>query len=246
LVRDKKVANLIVVDNAKIESIYHNVDQLNFYNVANKAIVDVLDTFNTLSMYPSATKALDSMELSRILLDSEGLTIYGEMSVSNYEEDTAIAAAVIDNLAGNLLAGSFDLKTAKYVGFLIVGSKEVLSKIPHSSIAYASAMVNDISQSVKGVFRGTYVVETNDPNVKVYTMFSGLGLPMPRIDDLKNDVKELQSKVKDKEEKRNLTLQLDTGKNETTTAAQKIKEQISAKNSTFGKFVGNNVVDRRK
>ena len=57
--------------------------------------------------------------------------------------------------------------------------------------------------------------------------------------------KELQSKVKNKDESRNLTLQLDTGTSETVNAAQKIKEKIAQKSSAFGKLMGG-VVDRRK
>jgi len=51
--------------------------------------------------------------------------------------------------------------------------------------------------------------------------------------------------VKGKDENRNLSLQLDTGTNETVSAAQKIKEKIAAKSSSFGKLVSG-VVDRRK
>ena len=76
-------------------------------------------------------------------------------------------------------------------------------------------------------------------------MFSGLGLPDDRVEALKKNIKELQGKVKDKDEARNMTLQLDTGKNEAVSNAQKIKDKIAAKNSVFGKFV-NGVADRRK
>jgi hypothetical protein len=66
--------------------------------------------FNTLSSMASSVKGLDPMEFSKIFLDSEGLTIYGEFDVANYQEDTAIAEAIINNLTNNLLATGFDLK----------------------------------------------------------------------------------------------------------------------------------------
>ena len=47
-----------------------------------------------------------------------------------------------------------------------------------------------------------------------------------------------------KDEARNLNLQLDTGTNETVSAAQKVKDKMAAKSSAFGKLVGG-VVDRR-
>ena len=245
LIQSKKINNLIIVDNAKIESIYQNVNQIDFYSTANKAIVEPLDAFNTLSFIPSSVKSLDPMEFSKILLDSEGLTIYGEFDVANYEEDTSIAEAVINNLTNNLLATGFDLKQSKYVGYIVAANKEVWSKIPASSIDYANSMINDLCGSPKGVFKGIYTVENNDNVVKVYSIFSGLGLPTSRITQLKDETKELQSKVKNKDDNRNLTLQLETGINDTVSIAQKIKDKIAAKSSGFGKFV-TGVVDRRK
>jgi len=245
LTQTKKVNNLIVVDNAKIEAIYHNVSQVDFYGVANKAIVETIDVFNTLSSMPSSVKGLDPMEWGKLFTDGEGLTVYGELTVDNFSEDTAIAEAVVNNLNGNLLAGGFDLKQSRYVGVIIAANKDVWAKIPSSSITYAMAMVNDQCGTPKGVFKGIYTVESPDPVVKVYSMFAGLGLPESRVTQLKKDAQELLQNVKGKDEQRNLNLQLDTGTNETVSAAQKIKEKIAQKSSAFGKLVGG-VVDRRK
>jgi cell division GTPase FtsZ len=243
--RTKKINNLIVIDNAKIESIYHNANQFDFFNLANKSIVETFDSFNTMSSLPSAIKALDPMEWSKILMDGEGLSVYGEFIVNNYVEDVAIAQAVVENLSNNLLASGFDLKGAKYVGFIVSANKDVWAKIPASSINYATSMVNDLTPGAKGVFKGIYTVENQDDFVKVYSFFSGLSLPTARIEQLKNDTLELQSKIKIKDEERNLSLQLNVGSNETISDAQKIKNKIAAKSSTFGKFVSG-TVDRRK
>jgi cell division GTPase FtsZ len=245
LTQTKKVNNLIVVDNAKIEAIYANVSQVEFYGIANKAIVDPIDSFNTLSSMPSSVKGLDPMEWGKLFTDGEGLTVYGELTVDNYAEDTAIAEAVVNNLNGNLLAGGFDLKQSKYVGVIIAANKEVWSKIPSSSITYALAMINDQCGTPKGVFKGIYTIDIPDPVVKVYSLFTGLGLPESRVTQLKKDAHEHMQAVKGKDEQRNLNLQIDTGTNETVSAAQKIKEKIAAKSSSFGKLVSG-VVDRRK
>jgi cell division GTPase FtsZ len=244
-VRSKKIANLVVVDNAKIESIYKDANQFDFFELANKAIVETIDTFNTLSTVPSSVKTLDGMEWSKILLDGDGLSVYGDFVVTNYQEDTSIAEAVVNNLSGNLLASSFDLKDAKYVGFLLVANKEVWSKIPSSSISYATAMVNDLCGSPSGVFKGVYSVDIPEDCVKVYSFFSGLGIPTARIDQLKKEITDLQSKVKEKNEQRSVNLKLDVGKGETLSAADQVKQKIAAKSSTFGRFVSG-TVDRRK
>ena len=244
LAQTKQIANLIVVDNAKIETIYSNTSQMNFYSVANKAIVEPLDVFNTLSAMPSAVKSLDPMELTKILLDSEGLTIYAEMAVEDYTNDVSVAEAVL-NLNGNLLASGFDLKQSKYVGVIFSAPESVWAKIPASSTNYAMAMVNDQCGSPQGVFKGLYTVDSNEDVVKVYSIFSGLGLPAQRVEQLKEETKELTNVAKVKNEARNLNLNLDTGKG-TVTEAEKVRQKIAAKSSTFGKFVGNNITDRRK
>jgi cell division GTPase FtsZ len=241
----KKINNLIVVDNAKIGTIYNDVGQMSFYGVANKAIVEPIDIFNVLSSMPSETKPLDPMEFSKIFLDGEGLTVYGEFSIPNFSNPEAVAEAVIDNLSNNLLAEGFDLKQAKYVGYIVAANKSVWDRVSSASIEYANHMINDLCGSPKGVFKGMYVTDMPEDVIKVYSMFSGLGLPASRVEQLKNDTKELQLKVKGKDDARNLTLNLDTGTNETISAAQKIKDKIAAKSSSFGKFV-TGVVDKRK
>jgi cell division GTPase FtsZ len=246
MAQEKKISNLVVVDNAKIEAIYSGIGQMEFFQVANKAIVEPLDIFNTLSAMPSPVKAMDSMEWAKALCDGEGLSVYGELTVADYKEDTAIAKAVIDNLNGNLLAGGFDLKQAKYVGVMIVANAKVWKEIPSSSVNYAMALVNDFCSSPRGVFRGIYEVDTPDNVVKVYSIFSGLGLPASRVDQLKKDAQSHMQATKGKEEHRNLSLTLETGTNDSVSAAQRVKDQIAKKSSQFGKLTQNSIQDRRK
>lgn len=244
--QSKRVNNLIVVDNAKIETIYQHVSQVDFYQVANQAIVEPLDVFNTLSSMPSAVKGLDPMEWGKLFTDGEGLTIYGELTVENFAEETAIAEAVINNLNGNLLAGGFDLKQSKYVGVIIAANKSVWDSIPSASVNYAMAIVNDQCGSPKGVYKGIYTVDYPESVVKVYSIFAGLGLPESRVTQLKKDAKEHMQVAKGKDDQRNLNLQLDTGTNETVSAAQRVKDKIAKKSSAFGRLVGGSVSDRRK
>lgn len=246
-VQSKRIANLFVVDNAKIESIYSDVSQMDFFQVANKAIVEPLDVFNTFSAMPSPVKALDSMEFAKILTDGEGLSLYGSMTVPNYEEDTAIAEAVISNLSSGLLASGFDLKQTKYAGVMIIANKAVWAKIPSSSVNYAMAVISEQCGNPNAVFRGVYQSEdVTEDVVKVYSMFSGLGLPDSRVSQLKKEVSELSAQAAEKTVARNLNLTLDTGTEQTVSAAQAIKNKIAAKSSTFGKFTQSVVVDKRK
>lgn len=245
-VQSKKIHNLIVVDNAKIESIYSDVSQLDFFDVANKAIVEPLDIFNTLSASPSSVKAIDNAEFAKLLIDGDGLTVYGSMPVESLTE-MAIAEAIINNLDGNLLASGFDLKQCKYVGVMFVANKKTWDKIPSVAIHYGMELIQDRCGQPLGIFKGIYdVPEMQDGEVKVYTMISGLGLPTPRVDELKKSAQELMNSAKVKNEARVSNMNIDTGVTDSASAAQKIKETIAQKSSAFGKLMGGNVNDRRK
>lgn len=242
----KIINNIMVVDNARIELIYKDVSQMDFFKVANKAIVEPLHMLNVLSSMPSASKPLDPAELSLLMLSGEGLSVYGELSITNYKEDTAIASAIIDNMDNNLLASGFDLKQSKYVGVMIAANANTWKDIPAVNINYALSVVNDFCANPVGVYKGLYEVEMPDGIVKVYSIFNGLGLPNSRVEQLKNDSKALMQASKTKDEQRNLTLNLDTGKESTVSELQKIKDKIAAKSSGLGKLLNNNIVDRRK
>lgn len=245
--QNKRVHNIIVVDNAKIESIFSDVSQMDFYQVSNKAIVDPLDAFNTFSSMPSSVKALDPMEWAKIVTDGGGLSVYGEMTVSNFEEPTAIAEAVIENLNNGLLAGGFDLKQSRYVGVMIVAKKATWDRIPSLSVNYAMSMVGEVCGNPTGVFRGIYASEdVADDVVKVYSIFSGLGLPDGRVQQLKKEAAELAAQAKTKDAERNLSLKLDTGRDDATSTADKVRQQIAAKRSAFGGLISSVVQDKRK
>ena len=246
LVQNKKIANLIVVDNAKLEAIYADVSQMDFFEVSNHAIVSTIDVFNRYSSMPSKTKPMDQMEWAKILTDGEGLTIYGEMSVDQVEDPIAIAEAVIQNLNSGLLAGGFDLKQTRYAGVLFVGNSKIMNSLPSSSINYAMEIIKENCPSATNIFRGVYEDNTIKENVlKVYSIYSGLGLPTSRIDQLKKEAHEESAKVRGREQTRNLSLNLDTGTEESVSAADRVREAIKNKSSGFNKnFVG--IKDFRK
>ena len=246
LVNDNKIQSLIVADNAKIESIYSGVSQMEFYTVANQAIVEPIDVFNTFSMKSSAVKALDSSEWASLLLNGQGLSIYGQMSLVNYEEDTSIAEAVVESLSDNLLAGSFDLTQANHVGYMIIANENVWKKIPAGAVNYVGLMLADIFNNPEGTYKGIYSDESvSEDVVKVYTFVSGLSLPSIRLNELKKEVEAQKANAVSKNKQRSEKLNMDLNKNTVTSEVDKIKNKIANKMSGFGKLT-NNVVDRRK
>jgi len=241
----KRIHNLVVVDNAKIETIYSDVSPMEFFNVSNKAIISPINAFNELSSLPSSMKPLDPMEFTKLLIDGSGCSVYGEVIVSDFQDETAISEAII-NVNSGLLASGFDIKQAKYVGVIIEANKSVWDKIPSSSLNYANSLILELCDVPTGIFRGTYATDLKDNVVKVYSMFSGLGLPESRVSQLKKETQEFASKVKTKDAERTVNLKLDTGTDDTVSAADKVRQKIAAKKSAFGSMIGSIAQDKRK
>ncbi|MDP2685262.1 MAG: hypothetical protein Q8P20_09595 [bacterium] len=240
-----RVHNLIVIDNAKIETIFSDVGPMEFYAVSNQAIVEPLDVFNTYSSASSNVKSLDPMEFTKLLIQGGGLSLYGSMTVSNYQDDVALADAVINNLTSGLLADGFDLKQTQYCGVMFLANKEVWAKLPSSSIHYAMAMVQDHAGTPQGTFRGLYEADIKEDVVKVYSFFSGLALPTARVEELKSEVAAQFATLKEKGVARNINLSIDTGTTAVVSEADKVRQKIKDNNSVFGRFT-KNVVDKRR
>jgi len=242
------ITSLVVTDNAKVELIYPGLSKAEFWPTANNAIVEPLHLFNNLSATPTKYDSLDSMDFGRILTAGD-CTIFGMMEVENYLEETSIAEAVINNLEEGLLASDFSLKETRFGGFIITGSEKALNKIPAANINYASYMIGEACESAQLV-SGVYELPSENDVIKVYTMFSGLGLPSTRVDILKAQAKEQMGKIKIKEEGRVDKMTIDYEQNQTQTKAQEVHRRIKQKNSAFGKLTtnaqSNKIVDRRK
>ena len=247
--QDKTISNLIVVDNAKIETIYNDVGTMDFFKVSNRAIVEPIHIFNEFTSRSSEVKGLDPMEFAKIFVDGEGLTVYGEMTISDYEDSMAIAEAVINNLSTGLLASGFDLKQTRYAGCIFVANKKVWDNVSSGSVNMAMELIRDVCGHAEGVFKGIYIDdEIEEDVVKIYSMFSGLGLPDARVKQLKKEAKAEAAKSKDRADARNMSLELDTGEEQTVSQADKIRKKVKRKSAKFGKVFGSgtSVKDLRK
>ncbi len=241
------ITNLIVVDNAKIEVIYPGLSKAEFWDTANMAIVEPLHLFNHLSSMATPYDSLDPMDFSRLFTASD-CTVYGMIEVKNYMETTAIAESIINNLESGLLASDFNLKETRFAGFIVTASEEILRKLPSVNINYASHMISEACNSPQLV-KGVYPVDNKVDAVRVYTMFSGLGLPTPRIDALKKEAAAQMNVNAEKEKNRadKMTIEYGVG-NETQSKAQEIHRMIKQKKSGFGQLTSNanTVIDKRR
>jgi cell division GTPase FtsZ len=243
------ITTLVVVDNAKIELIYPGLSKAEFWSTANNAIVEPLHLFNYLSAQPTKYDSLDSMDFGRIFTTGD-CTIYGTLEVEEYMEPTSIAEAIVENLESGLLANDFDLKETRFGGFIVVGNSEVLSKLPAVNINYASHMISDACDS-PSLVSGIYEMPIDKDVIIVYTLFSGLGLPAARVENLKEEASKRMAVLRKKEDSRADRMVVEYGPgNETQTQAQEVHRMIKQKKSNFGKLTSNAgkklVKDRRK
>lgn len=246
LAKNDIISSLVVVDNAKIETLPY-LKQGNFWSAANNLIVDPLHMFNMLSVCASDYTSLDPMDFSKLLTTGD-CCVYGHVSVDDYMEETSLAEAVLESLESGLLASGFDLKTTRSAGVIVLGDKNILDEIPAVNINYAYAMLNEITNNAT-IYKGIYESNT-DGAIKIYTIFSGLGLPQERITKLKEDTKKRMDVQRDKDKARSSTMEMDYDVDNVKSDVQRIHDKIKSKNSAFSKLTNNamkdRIIDRRK
>jgi cell division GTPase FtsZ len=239
------ISTLIVVDNSKIETIYPNLSKADFWATANNAIVEPLHLFNSLSYQSTKYESLDPMDFSNLLLTGD-LSVYGMIEISSYMNTTAIAEGILENLDGGLLASGFDLKETRFGGYIVTGNAEVLSKLPAININYASHIISETCNSPQLV-HGVYEQNISKDVVRVYTLFSGLGLPQKRVEELKKDADEKMLTLNEKKQTRTEKMSIDYSGAQSQSKVQEVHKMIQQKKSNFGKLISNaQIKDRRK
>jgi cell division GTPase FtsZ len=241
---ENMISSLIVVDNARIENIYGDLSQAKFWETANSAIVDPIDLFNRLTAQPSKHTSLDPSDFGKVLSIGD-CSVYGMVEVENYMHETALAESVIQSLNSNMLADGFDLKQTRVGGVIIVGSEKAINELPAVNIHYAFHMIAEETNGAS-VYQGIYTDESIGDVIRIYSWFSGLGLPQDRINNLQKEAKELSAVLQQKEKQRasSMTLQLEEDKTKSVT--EQIHNKISQKNSGFNKLQRNSIIDKRR
>lgn len=242
------ISSLFVVDNAKIELMHPGLSMAQFWKTANHSIVEPVHLFNKLSANPSEHTSLDPMDFSRVFVGTGDCALYGMIEVEDYMEDESVAEAMLTSLDSGLLSADFDLGQTRSAGVIVTGSKKALEAVPAANLEYGFAMVSKICNEGTRVFRGVYEVPGHDDALKIYTFFSGLGLPEDRVKELKAEAARHMKALEGKEQSRASAMNIDVGKTKTVSAADALHKKITQKNSAMGKLTRNSkrVVDRRR
>lgn len=250
MLQENRIANVICVDNAKIEDMYSSASFMDFFELANKAIVEPLCEINRLSATPSKNQAFDSAEFTRLMLEGRGCVSYSKISIEHGEDEDEfkIATAIEASLEANLLS-NLDIKNAHIGALVVVASKETWSTIPAANINYAASQFASKCEGAVAVFKGYYVDDSvENGTLDLLSIFSGLPMPIKRLDDLRAESSHLANVAKQKNAERTNTLsQAGNSKEKSVNKIDEVKKRLERKNSGFGKFLaGNSTIDRRK
>lgn len=241
MVNDEVLSSLIIVDNAKIQERYPTSSIKDFWELANFDIVNHFNMFNTVSKCATNYDALDPMDFANIV-STGGCLIYGRVEVpvekidGQYQVDEKILTqALLRGTEEGTLAEGFNVKQAITMGIIVTSSEEILSQIPAVSINYAFNMLSEHVGDDCAMYRGLYVDDTASDTITVFTIFAGLGLPVQRINALKEQASQAQQKM-DAKKKVKLSL--------TEDGSQKQSDPYAAmkqKNTSLGRMI-----DRRR
>ncbi len=179
----KKISPLIIIDNAKISSMYPNLTVKSFWPTINSTFTGLFDVFNKLSALSSEYTAFDHADYHSIIC-SGGCSIMGLTRINEVDDRFALSEAVKRNLGKTLLADGFDLKTAEMAGAVVVGGKSQMANIAglKDNIDYAFDTLAEIIGDAT-LHRGIY--EDYKEFMRVYTIIGGLESPSARLEQLK-------------------------------------------------------------
>jgi len=179
-----EISPLIIVDNDKINKMYPGMTVKSFWPSINSTVATLFDIFNRLSALSSRYTSFDPVDYHSIM-QAGGCAIMGLTKVNKFDDKFAISEAAKKNLEKTLLAGGFDLSTAKLSGCIVVGGKKLMNDVKglQDNIDYAFDVLSEVTGQAT-IHRGIY--EDNRGSLRVYTIIGGLESPTARLEELQS------------------------------------------------------------
>ena len=109
----------------------------------------------------------------------------GLTTVPEFKDKFAVSQAVKTNLQKTLLAGGFDLTTAKLAGCIVVAGRQLIESVKglQDNIDYAFDNLSEIIGDAT-IHRGIY--EDGRDSLRVYTIIGGLDTCTSRLENLRS------------------------------------------------------------
>lgn len=241
------VSSLILVDNAKIESTYPDVSQAQFWKIANESVVKGLHRFNEVSARPTEYEALDHMDFVQTILHSGNCMILGSHKVKREEyeaDETALVESVMDNLDQSLLAEGFDLTKAQTVGIVVSARQEVLEAIPYRSISYIFKYMSSEYDAPRA-YKGVYALPSDNDDIEIHFVFSGLSLPQSRVDSLREEADKHTKTLESKKRASNDGMDVDFGDDKSSPGDEMLRK-IKRKKGAMSKLINKSRQNNRR
>ncbi|MHC4646066.1 MAG: hypothetical protein ACYTBJ_11225 [Planctomycetota bacterium] len=177
-----QISPLIIIDNEKINKLYPGMTVKSFWSSINSTVAGLFDIFNRVSNLSTRYTSFDPVDYHSIM-QAGGCAIMGLTRVNKFEDKFAISEAVKRNLEKTLLAGGFNLATAKLAGCIVVGGKKMMAEVKglQDNIDYAFDVLSEVTGKAT-IHRGIYEDDKN--SLRVYTIIGGLGAPQRRLKEL--------------------------------------------------------------
>ncbi len=177
-----EISPLIIIDNEKISRMYPGLTVKSFWPTINTTVSGLFDIFNRLSALSSPYTSFDSVDYQSIM-ESGGSMIMGLTKVDYFQRRYDISEAMKSNLGKTLLAGGFNLESARVAGAIVVGGKQIMAGTPglQDSINHAFDVLTDLTGQAT-IHRGIY--EDTRDSLRVYTIIGGLDSCHERLEEL--------------------------------------------------------------
>ena len=109
----------------------------------------------------------------------------GLTTASEFKDKFAVSQAVRQNLEKTLLAGGFDLTTARVAGCIVVAGRQLIENVKglQDNIDYAFDNLSELTGDAT-VHRGIY--EDGRDSLRVYTIIGGLDACTSRLENLRS------------------------------------------------------------
>lgn len=185
MANNDQISPFIIIDNDRVRELFPKLTVTSFYPTINKTISQLFHTFNAISTKQSELISFDKADYATII-NCAGHMIMGAITVKDYTSAENISKAFRNNIETTLLASEFDLETAKVVGIIVLGGKQIFDTIPGlmSSIEDAFGTLSFLTGNAT-VHRGLYVNNSN--TLRVLTLIGGLKEPIRRYKKLLNN-----------------------------------------------------------
>jgi len=179
-----KISPLIIVDNDKINKMYPGMTVKSFWPSINNTVATLFDIFNRLSALSSQYTSFDPVDYHSIM-EAGGCAIMGLTKVTKFGDKFMLSQAVKKNLEKTLLAGGFDLSTAKLAGCIAVGGRKLMANVKglQDNIDYAFDVLSEITGQAT-IHRGIY--EDGRESLRVYTIIGGMDTCTSRLEELRS------------------------------------------------------------